>query len=55
MGKGLALIRKGEEKHMLSTKTGKVVSAEVQSDMQTKLNLITEHTIKDKKTLYLYL
>ena len=33
---------------MLSTKAGKVVSAEVQSDMQTKLNLITEHTIKDK-------
>lgn len=33
---------------MLSTKTGKVVSAEVQSDMQTKLNLITKHTIKDK-------
>ena len=33
---------------MLSTKAGKVVSAEVQSDMQTKLNLITKHTIKDK-------
>ena len=33
---------------MLSAKTGKVVSAEVQFDMQTKLNLITEHTIKDK-------
>jgi len=33
---------------MLSTKAGKVVPAEVQSDMQTKLNLITEHTIKDK-------
>ena len=32
---------------MLSAKTGKVVSAEVQFDMQTKLNLITEHT-KDK-------
>ncbi|GAG63968.1 unnamed protein product, partial [marine sediment metagenome] len=47
-GKGLALIRKGEEKHMLSTKTGKMVSTEVQFDMQTKLNLITEHTIRDK-------
>jgi len=33
---------------MLSTKTGKIVSAEVQFDMQTKLNLITEHTIRDK-------
>ena len=33
---------------MLSTKTGKFVPAEVQSDMQTKLNLITKHTIKDK-------
>jgi group II intron reverse transcriptase/maturase len=33
---------------MLSTKAGKVVSTEVQSDMQTKLNLITEHTIRDK-------
>lgn len=33
---------------MLSAKTGKIVSAEVQFDMQTKLNLITEHTIKDK-------
>jgi len=33
---------------MLSTKAGKVVSAKVQSDMQTKLNLITKHTIKDK-------
>ncbi len=48
MGKGLALIRKGKEKHMLSTKTGKMVSTEVQFDMQTKLNLITEHTIRDK-------
>jgi len=48
MGKGLALIRKGEEKHMLSTKAGKMVPTEVQFDMQTKLNLITEHTIKDK-------
>jgi len=48
MEKGLALIRKGEEKHMLSTKAGKIVSTEVQPDMQTKLNLITEHTIKDK-------
>ncbi len=33
---------------MLSAKTGKIVSTEVQFDMQTKLNLITEHTIKDK-------
>jgi len=33
---------------MLSTKTGKIVSTEVQFDMQTKLNLITEHTIKTK-------
>ena len=33
---------------MLSTKTGKMVSTEVQSDMQTKLNLITGHTIRDK-------
>lgn len=33
---------------MLSTKAGKVVPAEVQPDMQTKLNLITKHTIKDK-------
>lgn len=33
---------------MLSTKAGKMVSTEVQFDMQTKLNLITEHTIKDK-------
>ena len=33
---------------MLSTKTGKIVSTEVQFDMQTKLNLITKHTIKDK-------
>ena len=33
---------------MLSAKTGKAVSTEVQFDMQTKLNLITEHTIKDK-------
>jgi len=33
---------------MLSAKTGKMVSTEVQFDMQTKLNLITEHTIKDK-------
>jgi len=48
MGKGLALIRKGEEKHMLSTKAGKVVPTELQPDMQTKLNLITKHTIKDK-------
>jgi len=33
---------------MLSTKAGKMVSTEVQPDMQTKLNLITKHTIKDK-------
>ena len=33
---------------MLSTKAGKMVSTEIQFDMQTKLNLITEHTIKDK-------
>jgi len=33
---------------MLSTKTGEMVSTEVQLDMQTKLNLITEHTIRDK-------
>ena len=32
---------------MLSTKTGEMVSTEVQFDMQTKLNLITKHTIKD--------
>lgn len=48
MGKGLAPIRKGEETHMLSTKAGKAVSAEVQSDMETKLNLITKHAAKDK-------
>jgi len=33
---------------MRSTKTGKMVSTGVQFDMQTKLNLITEHTIRDK-------
>jgi len=33
---------------MLSTKAGKIVSTEVQPDMQTKLNLITKHTIKDE-------
>jgi len=33
---------------MLSTKAGKAVSTEVQPDMQTKLNLITKHTIRDK-------
>lgn len=49
MGKGLALVRKGEEKHMLSTKAGKVVSAEVQFDMETKLNLITKHAAEDKE------
>ena len=49
MGKGLASIRKGEGKHMLSTKAGKVVSAEVQFDMETKLNLITKRAIEDKR------
>lgn len=33
---------------MLSTKAGKVVSTEVQFDMETKLNLITKHAIEDK-------
>jgi RNA-directed DNA polymerase len=33
---------------MLSSKAGKVVSAEVQSDMETKLNLITKHAAEDK-------
>jgi group II intron reverse transcriptase/maturase len=33
---------------MLSAKAGKVIPAEVQPDMQTKLNLITGHTIRDK-------
>ena len=33
---------------MLSTKTGKMVYTEVQFDMQTKLNLIIEHAIRDK-------
>jgi len=48
MGKGLAPIRKGEVAHMLSTKAGKVVSAEVQFDMETKLNLITKHATEDR-------
>lgn len=48
MGKGLAPIRKGEVTHMLSAKAGKVVSAEVQSDMETKLNLITKHVVEDR-------
>ena len=48
MGKGLAPIRKGEGKPMLSTKAGKDVSAEVQSYMETKLNLITKHATEDK-------
>jgi len=34
---------------MLSTKAGKVVSTEVQFDMETKLNLITKRTIEDKR------
>ncbi len=34
---------------MLSTKAGKVVSAEVQFDMETKLNLITKRAIEDKR------
>lgn len=33
---------------MLSTKAGKVVSTEVQFDMETKLNLITKHATEDK-------
>ena len=33
---------------MLSTKAGKIVSAEVQSYMETKLNLITKHSTEDK-------
>lgn len=48
MGKGLALIRRGDGKHMMSTKAGKVVSTEVQFDMETKLNLITKRAIEDK-------
>lgn len=34
---------------MMSTKAGKVVSTEVQFDMQTKLNLITKRAIEDKR------
>ena len=34
---------------MLSTKAGKVVSTEVQFDMETKLNLITKRAIEDKR------
>ena len=49
MGKGLALIRRGDGKHMMSTKAGKVVSTEVQFDMETKLNLITKRAIEDKR------
>jgi group II intron reverse transcriptase/maturase len=49
MGKGLALICKGEVKHMLSTKAGKSVSTESQFDMENKLNLITKHTTEDEK------
>lgn len=48
MGKGLAPIRKGDGKHMMSAKAGKVVSAEVQFDMETKLNLITKHAAEDR-------
>jgi RNA-directed DNA polymerase len=33
---------------MLSAKAGKVVSTEVQFDMETKLNLITKHAAEDK-------
>jgi len=49
MGKGLALICKGEVKHMLSTKAGKSVSTESQFDMEKKLNLITKHATEDEK------
>jgi len=49
MGKGLALICKGEVKHMLSTKAGKAITAELQYDMQMKLNLITKHATEDEK------
>jgi len=49
MGKGLALICKGEVKHMLSTKAGKTVSTESQFDMQMKLNLIAKHATEDEK------
>jgi group II intron reverse transcriptase/maturase len=48
MGKGLASIRKGDGKHMLSTKAGKIVPTEAQSGMETKLNLITKHAIEDR-------
>lgn len=34
---------------MLSTKAGKIVSSEVQFDMKTKLDLISEHAKRDKK------
>ena len=34
---------------MLSTKAGKVVSSEVQFDMETKLNLITKHAAEDRR------
>ncbi len=34
---------------MMSTKAGKVVSTEVQFDMETKLNLITKRAIEDKR------
>lgn len=49
MGKGLALICKGEVKHMQSTKAGKTVPTELQFDMQMKLNLITKHATEDAK------
>ncbi len=49
MGKGLASMRKGEVTHMLSTKAGEIVSAEVQFDMETKLNLITKHAAEDRR------
>jgi RNA-directed DNA polymerase len=49
MGKGLASIRKGEETHMQSAKAGKVISAEISFDMETKLNLITKRATEDSR------
>jgi len=40
-GKGLALISKGEEKHMLSTKVGKLVSIVLQPECSPSLDSIT--------------
>ncbi len=34
---------------MLSTKAGKAITAELQYDMQMKLNLITKHATEDEK------